>query len=487
MAGSEEFLRSYRCSRLCMDSKNKLAINSSNSPVYEIKARLSQLPTNARMAIAGFYGIAFGVALFGLFGKVPLEYAFLSLVAAIWFTYGLETITEWILHRLRYAVKIQRESIQIKRFNDANATAIPWSELEAVNLPSKHRFVKDSVILQFENDEDLRIAWDDIKSEIGELPFINVLHAWAPQAVIHGELPGLEMKPRTINYTELWLNDLGSTRVPQLTAFLPTGAKLKEGRYEIVQLLGQGGQGTTYLATDKRSGNEEIVLKEYIIPVNRGEILKKASERKLETVAKLLGRLHHPQIVKLMNNFVENGRGYVVLEYVSGKTLKQLVELQGPQPEGFVVGMAIQVCDILSYLHRLEPHVVHRDLSPDNLMLQDDGTIKVVDFDIAQELVSTRSITVAGKHRYIPPEQFRGQASAQSDIYALGCTMFYLLTGLEPEPMVISRPQQIVGTSVSDIVESIVAVATQLDPEQRFQSADDMKLRLTNARLMHGY
>lgn len=259
-----------------MDATNKLVTNNSrNSPVYEIKAQLSQLPVPARMAIAGFYGIACAVTLFALCGHVPVEYAYASVIVAVWFTYCLEELTAWILHRLRYAVKIQREHILIRRFNEAHPTAIPWSELTIVNLPGKHRFVRDSVILQFEEYLDLRIAWDDVKSEIGELPFINAVHAWAPHAVIHGELPGLEAKPRAMNYTELWLNDLGSARMPQLTAFLPKGTELNEGRYEILRLLGQGGQGTTYVAADNRKGREEIVLKEYIIPINRGEILKK--------------------------------------------------------------------------------------------------------------------------------------------------------------------------------------------------------------------
>lgn len=472
-------------------SRESTSSTSSNlsrqSPVYEIKAQLAELPEPARLAIWAFYGVFTAAVIFALVGKFPLAYAYAFFLVIFWFSYSLENITEWILSRFSCALRLEKNCIIIRRRGQAQPKVFDWDELISVTLPGHGRFVTDSVILHFENEPNLRLPLIEIRNTIGEHAFLNALHMWAPHAVVHGELPGIAMKPRAISYTELWLNDLSSTNLPQLPCFLAKGAKIR-GHYEVEQILGQGGQGTTYLAKDvqKDSGGQDVVLKEFIIPVTRGAALRQAAEKKLEERATLLMRLGHPQIVRMLEFFLESGRGYVALEYVSGTTLKELVAKEGAQPEHFVVKIAIQICDILSYLHGLTPQVVHRDLSPDNIMLQSDGTIKVVDFDIAQELASTRASKIAGKHRYIPVEQFRGESMPQSDLYALGCTMFFMLTGLDPEPLTVSHPQQYAGDKVSDIVESIVARSTQQDVALRFQSASDMKTRLVNAELMHG-
>jgi serine/threonine-protein kinase len=266
-----------------------------------------------------------------------------------------------------------------------------------------------------------------------------------------------------------------------------------------MQTVGGGGQGTAYLAVCKHpvtrldetcqhfaedvetSGlvkdKMEVVLKEYVLPVHRGKVTAEKTAEKLKAEAEILRKLDHPQIVKLLDGFIEDYRGYLVLEYVQGETLKSIVDRLGPQPESAVIAWATQVADILSYLHSLTPSVVHRDITPDNLILQEDGTIKVVDFNVAHQVDSSATATVVGKHAYIPPEQFRGKPTEQSDIYALGGTMYFLLTGNEPEPISVARPRT-VAHHVSEKLDALVAKCTSLDLTRRCESAASLSAEL---------
>src|SRR5262249_7553965 len=127
--------------------------------------------------------------------------------------------------------------------------------------------------------------------------------------------------------------------------------------------------------------------------------------------------------------------------------------------------------------HTMDPAIIHRDLTPDNLILQSDGIVKLVDFNVAHQLESSATATVVGKHAYIPPEQFRGKPTAQSDIYALGCTLHFLLTGQEPDPLTVSRPR-LINANVSEELNHIIATCTSLDPTKRYSSAEEVKQAL---------
>jgi serine/threonine-protein kinase len=142
------------------------------------------------------------------------------------------------------------------------------------------------------------------------------------------------------------------------------------------------------------------------------------------------------------------------------------------------------MCDALTQLHSLNPPIVHRDFTPDNIVLspgapgeEGNDSIKIIDFMVAQQNEESATGTVVGKHAYLPPEQFRGNANTQSDIYALGCTLHFLLTGQEPEPLTTSHPI-IINDTVSGGMEEIVARATELECEDRFKSAEQVKIAL---------
>lgn len=374
---------------------------------------------------------------------------------------------------------------------------LSWQSIARVTMEKRLIGGEPYVVLQqFPQYGDRKkwIRWKELYASVSLGSFINAIKTWAPGAVLNIQLPASEeTSERSPSYTELWLRYFSSPARRDRLCELPEGHILGAGRYRIIGIIGGGGQGTTYLATRRIAsslssntsndpgGNQEsdlVAVKEYILPLHRGTTVLEQTSHRLAKEASILQRVQHDQIVKLLECFVEDYRGYLVLEYVSGKSLKQLVLEQGGQPERLVADIAIQLCGILDYLHGLSPPVVHRDLTPDNLILEPSGRIKLVDFNVAQQIEQTTNATVVGKHAYVPPEQFRGKATTQSDIYALGCTMFCLATGRDPEPITTSYPRQF-NKMISPELDAIVARATYLDPALRFRDAFELKSALT--------
>ena len=375
------------------------------------------------------------------------------------------------------------------------ARFIPWACIDEVevrylkgfdiqsleNAQQKSDSVSNPLIVfHVDDNTNVSIRWHDIIACVEPGSFINALKTYAPAASEKYQFPGDVNKVDSSSYTQLWFKYYSTASDRKRTTQLVEGEQLQGGRYTVAGQIGGGGQGTAYLAVDRDAApgaKTEIVLKEYILPVHRGERILKQTVEKLEQEAAILRIIDQPNIVKMLDCFVEDHRGYLVMEYVQGRSLKELIQREGPQPEHVVCDIARQVCDVLSYLHGLTPAVVHRDLTPDNLILQEDGLVKLVDFNVAHQLESAATATVVGKHCYIPPEQFRGRPTIQSDIYAFGGTLQYLLTGQDPEPLSVSRPQDR-NESVSDELNAIVAKATMPDATKRFATVQLMRSEL---------
>jgi serine/threonine-protein kinase len=257
--------------------------------------------------------------------------------------------------------------------------------------------------------------------------------------------------------------------------------------YQVLRCLGVGGQGTAYLCKDlalvQSHLSEVVVLKESIFPVYADSLVRMQALERFEKEANLLRRLQHAGIVSLRDYFIEDHRGYLVMEHVEGKTLKQLVEEEGALSEMKVRELAMQMCEILSYLH--DNGVVHRDFTPDNLIMNKAGQLKLIDFNVAQSVESGSTGTIVGKQSYIPPEQFRGKACAQSDIYAMGATLHFLLTGEEPEPISQSSPLE-KGALCSESLDKIVRECTALQLQKRMPGAEVLKQRLAARSSLSG-
>ncbi len=283
------------------------------------------------------------------------------------------------------------------------------------------------------------------------------------------------------SFTKLWLDTLdGGDRLRLSMGPLEPGETVLAGQYEIVSRLAAGGQSVTYLA--QTNDLKQVVLKEFVLP-NRGgiEIRKRALEN-VEHEAKLLEKLSHERIVKLIDCFVDGQRAYLVLEYIDGKSLRKLVLDEGALDPARAVVLAVAMCDVLEYMHKLAPPIIHRDFTPENLLLRSNGELALIDFNVAEQLETRETKTMVGKHCYVPPEQFRGKATIQSDVYACGCTLYWLLTGLDPEPISASNPQS-VRAQISSELNDIVACATAPDTTKRFADTGLMKAQLEKLRI----
>ncbi|HEY9679445.1 MAG TPA: serine/threonine-protein kinase [Drouetiella sp.] len=302
----------------------------------------------------------------------------------------------------------------------------------------------------------------------------RALERWAPHCAIDTALMETLMPRQANSYTELWLQSLAAP--PERASLEPlcAGRVLKDGQFEVERRIGVGGQGAAYLCVEHLNDSEHsrnrVVLKETIIPVFvEAEIRKQALER-FEQEARILRDLDNEHIVKLLDYFVEDHRGYLVLEWVDGKSLRQIIEDRGSMQEEQVKNLCEQMCEMLDYLH--SRNIIHRDFTPDNLILQKDGKLKLIDFNVAQTDEEGSGLIV-GKQAYMPAEQFRGKPTAQSDIYAMGATLFFLLTGQDPEPISRSVVRE-VNATVSDTIDGIIQKCTEADCEKRFKSVQDV-------------
>ncbi len=302
--------------------------------------------------------------------------------------------------------------------------------------------------------------------------FISALRKYVPAERTSLKLITHENFGEVPSYTAIWLDSLQGNKSESDTN-LPAGTKLAEGRYQILSRLGSGGQAIVYDAVDAGlcgevdQDPEPCVLKEFVLPVRGGSEINKRAIQNVQREANLLKSFAHPNIVGFRDIFTEGPRAYLVMERIFGVSLRRYVEKNGALTEKETILRAIEMCKLLEFLHSCEPPIIHRDFTPENLMLTDEGQLKLIDFNVAYRLESTSTRTVVGKHAYVPPEQFRGKPTIQSDIYALGATLFFLLTGQDPEPISKSDPRE-VCPNISVEFSEMVMKATEPDAECRY-------------------
>ena len=269
---------------------------------------------------------------------------------------------------------------------------------------------------------------------------------------------------------------------------LPKGHNL-QGRYRILTVLAVGGMSAVYKAQDLRFSKVKRVcaIKEMVNSTSDPEI-RAMILRNFERETNILATLNHPGIVQVYDCFTEGQRSYLVLEYVRGRDLEVVLEqTTGFLSEEKVVSWAIQICDVLSYLHRHEPRpIVFRDIKPSNVMLDEHGRIKLIDFGIAKMFRSGKKGTMIGTEGYSPPEQYQGMSDPRVDVYALGATMHHLLSKrdprLEPPFSFQRRPIHETNPSVSRELVEVIEKALEYDANDRFGSAEEMQRRLMSLR-----
>ncbi len=276
--------------------------------------------------------------------------------------------------------------------------------------------------------------------------------------------------------------DQGSSTPRQLQA----GIKLAN-RYSIQEVIGIGGMGSVYRARDMHFPNvTKLVAVKEMINTAPDPLVRDTIVQNFEREANLLATLHHPSIPRIYDYFTVESRSYLVLEFIHGTDLEAIInDTNSFLPETQVLSWAIELCDVLDYLHKHQPDpIIFRDMKPSNVMINHNGDIILVDFGIAKTFQSGIKGTMIGTEGYSPPEQYRGEASPSADIYALGATIHHALTRrdprLEPPFSFSERPIRRINSNVSLEMEAVVNMALEYNPENRFKSASDMKQALLN-------
>ncbi|PZS05138.1 MAG: hypothetical protein DLM69_01160, partial [Candidatus Chloroheliales bacterium] len=257
------------------------------------------------------------------------------------------------------------------------------------------------------------------------------------------------------------------------------GQQLDGNRYTVLGKLGQGGAGSVYKVQDNRAvpgmpvtlALKEISVSDVLDPLEREE-----NAAAFRSEVRLLMSLNHPYLTQVVNFFAEGDNYYLVMDFVDGKTLlKALEDANGPLPVSSVLDWFWQLCDVLVYLHGLDPPIIFRDLKPGNIMVtREQGVVKLIDFGIARffkkdSATDTRALGTPG---YAPPEQYgRSQTDERSDIYSLGVTIYELLTNINPDEHIFNLPPAMtLNPAIPPALGAMLAKMTQLEPEARYQT-----------------
>ena len=260
-------------------------------------------------------------------------------------------------------------------------------------------------------------------------------------------------------------------------------------RYLIVGQAGRGGMSAVYQAVDTQYGNHHVAIKE----MSQGNLstyeLTEATAR-FQQEADLLGSLQHPNLPTIYDGFSEDGRSFLVMEYIDGKTLLQMLKDTGgrPLPVAQVLDYAIQLCDVLMYLHSHNPPIIFRDLKPTNVMVKGNGHVMLIDFGIARFFKEgqEQDTVFLGSPGYAPPEQHgTSQTNPRSDLYSLGATLHCCLTGRDPfhaADRFAFPPVQQMNPLVPIELDQLIQRMVSLDEQQRPNSALEVRQTLLNIK-----
>lgn len=378
-------------------------------------------------------------------------------------------------------ITVDKQGIKLPLLLGTNINVLrytAWSEMERIsadvvnNDPSKSRLK-----IEKKRGGAICLPIEQLPPEFTE-QLLLATQAWAPALRDDNSLSSLQNVLRIgahqsseASYTELWEEELGRRFCPTSYVPLEVGKVLRNSTLKVVSHLSSGGLSALYLC--QLDGKKLVVLKEAMIPEQGTESVREKAKELFDREAVLLMKLDHPGIVHVLDSFCEGERNYLLLDYINGMDLRQMVSQNGPQKEVDVLEWAVQVAVALKYLHEKEQPIIHRDLTPDNIVMRNDGQAIIVDFGAANEFIGNATGTFVGKHAFIAPEQLRGKATTHSDIYSFGCTLFFLLTGAEPEALSPSNPKEL-APAVSDEFCELIESCTQLEASDRYQSVAQM-------------
>lgn len=247
------------------------------------------------------------------------------------------------------------------------------------------------------------------------------------------------------------------------------GQHFCNGKYRVIRKLAGKPMSAVYLARDQ--AEKRVIIKEFVLPscVKQTDEIDQSFDREFTA----LSLLKHESIANVIETFEELDARYIVIEFIAGQDLRKIVQRRGRRDEKTVLRWAAQIATLMQFLHAQEPAILHRDLTPDNLMEDADGNIKLIDFGAAHQFMEGVTGTLIGKQCYIAPEQLRGKPCTQSDIYSFGCTLYFLLSGRDPSAL-----EQCVledaGVSVHPLINLMLKRSTEFEVENRYQSFEEI-------------
>ena len=266
----------------------------------------------------------------------------------------------------------------------------------------------------------------------------------------------------------------------------PQEGKRRIGRYEIIKELGQGAMGIVYQALDPN------IQRTVALKVLRSDLASdKEFRQRFQREARSAGKLTHPGIITIFDAAELGDTSFLVMEYLEGQTLAQLIKEGGALPSTQALDIAVQICDALDYAHSAQ--IIHRDIKPSNIVLLPGGRVKLTDFGIARMMAEPRMTRtgIIGTLDYMSPEQAHGKdVDHRTDIYALGVVLFEMLVGHPPFQMdspsatllkIVSEPlpsPRALNPAVSAVMEAVILKATDKDPAERYQIATEMRQAL---------
>jgi outer membrane protein assembly factor BamB/predicted Ser/Thr protein kinase len=259
-------------------------------------------------------------------------------------------------------------------------------------------------------------------------------------------------------------------------------------RYKIMGVIGGGGMGTVYQARDMHfpDAYRLAAIKE-MQTMATDPTLRQSTLKTFQREANILATLSHPAIPKIYDFFDDGERAYLVMEFINGSDLELLLQKTKELPVEKIVDWAINLCDVLHYLHSHEPEpIVFRDMKPSNVMIDSRGNVRLIDFGIAKTFVSGVKHTMIGTEGYSAPEQYKGDVTPLSDIYSLGATLHHVLSRkdprLEPPFSFAERPLREINPKIPQALADIIERSLSFDVKNRFQSCAEMKEALESLR-----
>jgi serine/threonine protein kinase len=304
-------------------------------------------------------------------------------------------------------------------------------------------------------------------------------HEWSRHLLERVECFGMIVSPDDAQFLTVDVN-------PQDVRFLAIGTMVRD-RYRITRVLGSGGMGNVYQAMDTQfpGGGMQCAIKQTLTPVNNPPTkLQQVRIKGLREEYDIMSKLNHPCIPRVYDFFLWNGQHYLVMDYIEGETLNDMLLRQAnTRGTGFdeeqVIEWALHICKLFDYLHKQQPPIIYRDCKPDNLIITSQNTMVLIDFGIARRKeYEAKHFTEFGTRGYAAPEAYNGRGDPRSDIYSLGALMFALLTGQDPRQLSPfeweqHRPRRY-RAGLSSTIDNIIIKCLKQHVAERWQSAREL-------------